>query len=117
MTRRITATLVLATFVATLVLPSLVVSHAWADPDLGGAEGLFAGHPVTQFEGVRAAVLPEHCALCHWLRSLGSSANELPTALPVPALAAGPGAFGVDAAWVTATTRGPARAPPASFTA
>lgn len=117
MTRRVTATLVLATFIAALVLPSLVVSHACADPDLGGADGLFAGHPITQFEGVRAAVLPEHCALCHWLRSLGSSANELPAALPVPAPAAGPCDPGDDAAWVTATIRGPARAPPASFTA
>ncbi len=118
MTRRVCSAFVLATFVVTLVLPRLVVSHAWFDPDLSGADaGLFAGHPVTQFEGVHAPVAPEHCALCHWLRSLSSSTNVLPAVLPALARLAGPRTAATDAVAGTTSTRRPARAPPTSFTA
>jgi len=72
--RRLTAACALGTFVFTLFLPAITASHAWADEDLAGFEdGLFEGHPTTQFETPRLPVGPEHCALCHWLRSLGSS--------------------------------------------
>ena len=116
--RRLTARFALGVFVLALVLPSVVESHAWTDADLSGGEAsLFVGHATTQVESPRAPVGPEHCALCHWLRSLGSSVVGGPAAGPAAARHEHPLEGPPASRSVLPGSHGPARAPPASSAA
>ena len=115
MQRRLTAGFALGAFVLALLLPSVTASHTWGDADLAGTEvGLFSGHPTTQFEGARTPIGPEHCALCHWLRSLGSSIAARPQ--PAPSLAPSRPDRGAMTLSIAAVygDGGPARAPPSA---
>ena len=113
--RRLTAAGALGAFVLALVLPSLTRSHVWADADLAGADAaLFVGHPTTQIESPRVPVAPEHCALCHWLRSLGSSVVGGPVPVPPTARLEHPLTGSTTSLSTVAASSCPARAPPAS---
>ncbi|HUF47423.1 MAG TPA: hypothetical protein VMM93_06360 [Vicinamibacterales bacterium] len=75
MLRRVTAACALMTFVGALLLPSVTVTHAWNDADLTGGESIrLAGHVDTALGSPTGRGTADHCALCHWLRNLGSSA-------------------------------------------
>ena len=87
--RQLTAWIALAAFAAGLLLPISFARHSWTDdPDLGwGEPQLVNRHPVTQIEAVRPAAAAEHCAICHWLRALGSSVTSAKVRHPVLAFA------------------------------
>ena len=70
--RRFVGRLALVVFVIGLTLPTFASSHLLAetDPDCGALPT--ADHSRPGFETVKNSA--QHCALCHWLRSLRESA-------------------------------------------
>jgi hypothetical protein len=73
------ASLALVAFVATLIAPALPSEHT-TDVEATAGERGFA-HPRTQVEQIHPPVAGEHCALCHWMRTLG---HTVPVALATP---------------------------------
>ena len=112
--RHFSALVALAAFVASFALPFAAPRHAWiVDPDAGWDVPVLAGTP--SFATPTEAGNGEHCAICHWMRALGSSlvgatmrrlAFASPPHIPATPVAIPPALF---------TTDCPARAPPVSF--
>ena len=112
--RHFSALVALAAFVASFALPFAAPRHAWiVDPDAGWDVPVLAGTP--QFTAPTEAREGEHCAICHWMRALGSSlvgatmrrlAFAPPPRLPVAPVAIPRTFFASDR---------PARAPPSSI--
>jgi hypothetical protein len=75
----VVALVALAAFVGTLGLPLIASRHAFGDDaDLGwGEQQLGPRHPVTQLERTHPAPPDDHCAICHWVRALGSSVTGI----------------------------------------
>ena len=72
--RRLFGHLTLTVFLASLCLPFLTASHfAWDDDPACGSDVLAPAHATTQFEPVIPGPVAQHCAICHWLRALGSA--------------------------------------------
>ena len=70
--RHFSALVALAAFVASFALPFAAPRHAWiVDPDAGWDVPVLAGTPA--FTAPTEARTGEHCAICHWMRALGSS--------------------------------------------
>ena len=80
--RLLVGRLALLVFVLGLTLPNFASSHllAEADPDCGAFPT--ADHARPGFETVKSSA--QHCAICHWLRSLRETA---PAAVARPAAA------------------------------
>jgi hypothetical protein len=84
--RRACGWVTLVTFSSVFALPFTAGSHLLIDDDPGcGDEALVSLHPFTQFESVSPPLVPEHCALCHWLRTLSGAqvSAVVSVALPV----------------------------------
>jgi len=107
----------LAAFVATLGLPFVAARHGLgADPDLGwGGVRIAVAHPLTQVEPVQPAVTDEHCAICHWARTFGSSVTATPVRHTPPITAGAIVAALPDGASTLSRVVGPPRGPPAGF--
>ena len=112
--RHFSALVALAAFVASFALPFAAPRHAWiVDPDAGWDVPVLAGTPA--FATPTDARDGEHCAICHWMRALGSSlvgasmrrlAFAPPPRIPAAPVAIPPALF---------TSERPARAPPVSL--
>ncbi|MEO7191292.1 MAG: hypothetical protein ABI051_09565 [Vicinamibacterales bacterium] len=107
--------LALLIFIGSLVPPLVASSHLLADPDPDcGTSFQLAGSSTASVGAVPAARAPEHCAICHLLRSLGGAA---PTAAmrPAPAFAMAESviAGAVNASGYSPHPHTPSRAPPA----
>ena len=112
--RHFSALVALAAFVASFALPFAAPRHAWiVDPDAGWDVPVLSGSPV--FTTPSQARDGEHCAICHWMRALGSSlvgatmrrlAVAPPPRTPATPVAIPPALF---------TSDRPARAPPSSI--
>jgi len=87
--RRIRAWVTLAAFLGTLAIPVATLGHFTPDDDAACGPVIGApGHASTQVEVPRPAPVPQHCALCHWLRAVGGAAPSVPRvamSLPTPA--------------------------------
>jgi len=85
--RHLTAWLSLATFATALSLPVLDADHAGrVDPEtLIGLQAHRADHDVPHLGGP-SQIDVEHCAICHWVRSLSqSSSSSRGAVVPAPA--------------------------------
>jgi hypothetical protein len=112
--RHFSALVALAAFVASFALPFVAPRHAWiVDLDAGWDVPVLAGAPA--FTTPTDARDGEHCAICHWMRALGSSlvgatmrrlAFASPPRIPAAPVAMPRTFFAFDR---------PARAPPASI--
>ena len=72
--RRLLALATAIAFAASLGLPFVSPQHAWVnDPDAEWSLPLVSAHPGAHFQAGSARPAPEHCAICHWMRALGSS--------------------------------------------
>ena len=113
--RHFSALLALVAFAASFALPFVAPRHAWIiDPDAGWGMPVLAGVAAPEITTPAPAPEGEHCAICHWMRALGSSMvvaplGRLALAPPRPV----PPAPTVFARTFVASDR-PARAPPAS---
>ncbi len=116
--RRVVALAALVTFATSLALPLVSTRHALADdPDVGwGGRPLVSAHAVARLNALIPSDASEHCAICHWMRALGSSITSARLARPVLTRAL---AGRIDLAapvTVSPAESGPARAPPSSLT-
>lgn len=88
--RRLVGPFAMLIVMISFLAPTFAPAHSlWElDRDCGPVT-VTADHQVRHFEAVRPPVADEHCALCHWLRSIGGAA---PTAalVVVPGLIARP---------------------------
>jgi len=103
----------LLAFISGLSVPLFMATHARWDDDLACGSGVFsAGHKTAVSQTAPATKRAEHCAVCHWLRAMGSASAaaafvalpgfaslDLPIALPADAPS--------DVAAFVFTTRGP----------
>jgi hypothetical protein len=113
--RHFSALFALAAFVASFALPFAAPRHAWiVDPDAGWDVPVLAGG-APEFSAAGEAPTGEHCAICHWMRALGSSlvgatmrrlASPPPPRIPAAPVAIPRTFFASDR---------PARAPPPSL--
>jgi hypothetical protein len=72
--RHFSALFALAAFVASFALPFVAPRHAWVvDPDAGWDVPVLAGGGTPEVTRPAPAPDGEHCAICHWMRALGSS--------------------------------------------
>ena len=112
---RLRALVALSAFLGSLSLPLMSFGHLTLDDDRAcGSIVLDAGQPWAQFEPIRPSLPADHCALCHWLRSVGGARTSsvvatqtwLEPSAPVPVLTS---------VWRRAlrVTERPSRAPPA----
>jgi hypothetical protein len=111
--RPLPALVALVAFTATLSLPFVTPRHAWVnDPDSGWTGLPFLPGP-TPLVGAPAATSDgEHCAVCHWMRALGSSMAGVKMRRPDVARSR-PRPFDTcDRVATVSTDTGPARAPP-----
>ena len=75
---RATASLALLAFAAGLLAPVIDADHAGRlDPEAARAFSAHAiEHPGVHFESNPGLTVGDHCAICHWVRSLGQSTIE-----------------------------------------
>jgi hypothetical protein len=114
--RLIVGQISLLVFLASLVLPNFANRHlATADDPDCGILAVTAHRQATFETPADDAKAPEHCAVCHWLRSLRNTAPT-PVMRPAPdfisAVAVTPQL--PQAAGYTPTFDAPSRAPPAA---
>jgi hypothetical protein len=84
--RRVGAYVALIAFAAVFVIPFTGGSHPLIGDDAAcGGEELVARLPGTQFEPVLPSAVPEHCALCHWLRTFSGAQVAVAIAAPIEA--------------------------------
>jgi hypothetical protein len=73
--RRLIGHFVIAAVLIGFVLPLLAPAHSIWETDRDCGPVLTSqDHQTTHFESVVPPVTEEHCALCHWLRSIGGAA-------------------------------------------
>ena len=73
--RRLVGHFAIAAVLFGFVLPLLTPAHSIWETDRDCGPVLTSeDHQTTHFEGVLPPVTAEHCALCHWLRSVGGAA-------------------------------------------
>jgi hypothetical protein len=88
---RLRATLALAAFIWSFVLPAVARHPADAAAEAAAHDepSLTVWHPVTQFEDVLPDIAVDHCDLCHWWRTLGhsTSSGTFTSEVPEPRLA------------------------------
>lgn len=82
---RATASLALLVFTAGLLAPVIDADHAGRlDPEAARAFSAHAiEHPGVHFETNPGLTVGDHCAICHWVRSLGQSTIETRTGASV----------------------------------
>jgi hypothetical protein len=115
--RLIVGHLALLAFLCSLVVPSFAYGHLLLDddPDCGSFVAVFRHASAI---GNSVGTVPEHCAACHWLRSLRNTAPT-PVARPTPGLYTTRAELPVQPNGVghSPTFDTPSRAPPASSAA
>ena len=113
--RRLFGFLTLAVFLGSLGLPLLPATHFdWNDDTACGATGFAAGRK-DAFSAAKTPPVPQHCAICHWLRAMGAAA-------PGHVVATGPAiaqprilsASAINAPDLLLVRHCPSRGPPAS---
>lgn len=78
----------LLAFISGLLVPLFMATHARWDDDLAcGSETFVAGHKTAVSKAASAPTRPEHCAVCHWLRAMGS-ASAVAAVVALPGFAA-----------------------------
>ncbi len=116
--RRLVALVAFVAFATSLALPLVSSRHALADdPDVGwGGRPLVSAHAVARFDAVLPSDASGHCAICHWMRTLGSSITSARFARPILTRALAGRIELAAPVTVSPAESGPARAPPSSLT-
>ena|SRR5690349_16861324 len=76
MLRRRAGWLTLAAFLASLVLPLASRDHLNGADDVDCGSGAFVLYGVQSFTTPAAPIQTEHCALCHWQRTVRTAATS-----------------------------------------
>lgn len=109
--RRSTAFVALIAFAASFGLPFAAPTHAWIDDPDSGWRGIPVIGTPAQVEAPTSS-RDEHCAICHWMRALGSSVVGVKSRRPSLTLSR-PGPVATFIRFITTPAdAGPARAPP-----
>ena len=113
--RRACAWVALVTFSAAFALPFTAGCHSLFDDPGCGGEALVSLHPHTQIESVRPPLVPEHCALCHWLRTFSGARVCAVASMAVGRDVRAAVVFQTSRHVQTDSTGRSSRAPPSSF--